>query len=195
MRRAAILVFPLLLVLAACSTSTTGPGLFATPLATQPGTVDSGEAAALISRYRASKGLGPVSVDPALTRIAAEHARRMAAANTISHRLPGEASFQQRLVDGGFLPQTAGENVAAGQKSLAEVLDVWRKSPGHNANLLLAGATRIGIAVAIAPDSQYRHFWALEIGDRYVPAPGVVMGGPTAGPYLASPTGAIVEIR
>lgn len=195
MRRAILLALPLLAALAACSTTAPGPNPFQTALATQPGTVDSGEAAALISRYRASKGLGPVSVDPVLTRIAAEHARRMAAANTMSHRLPGEASFQERLTGAGFVPQTAGENVAAGQKNLAAVLDAWRKSPGHNANLLLAGATRIGIAVAVAPDSTYKTFWALEIGERYVPPPGAVMGGPTAGPYLPSATGAMIQIR
>jgi uncharacterized protein YkwD len=184
------------LALAACSTSGAGPSPFQTALATVPGTVDSGEAAALISRYRASKGLGPVTVDPTLTAIAAEHARRMAAANTMTHQLPGEPAFQRRLTDAGFIPQTAGENVAAGQKDLATVLEAWRKSPGHNANLLLPGATKIGIAVSVAPGSKYKEFWSLEIGERYVPPPGgAMMGGPMGTMVFPSPTGATVEIN
>jgi uncharacterized protein YkwD len=184
------------LALAACSTSGAGPSPFQTALATAPGTVDSGEAAALISRYRASKGLGPVTVDPTLTAIAAEHARRMATANTMTHQLPGEPAFQRRLTDAGFIPQTAGENVAAGQKDLATVLEAWRKSPGHNANLLLPGATKIGIAVSVAPGSKYKEFWSLEIGERYVPPPGgAMMGGPMGTMVFPSPTGATVEIN
>jgi uncharacterized protein YkwD len=185
-----------ILALAACSTSGAGPSPFQTALATVPGTVDSGEAAALISRYRASKGLGPVTVDPTLTAIAAEHARRMAAASTMTHQLPGEPAFQRRLTDAGFIPQTAGENVAAGQKDLATVLEAWRKSPGHNANLLLPGATKIGIAVSVAPGSKYKEFWSLEIGERYVPPPGgAMMGGPMGTMVFPSPTGATVEIN
>jgi uncharacterized protein YkwD len=185
-----------ILALAACSTSGAGPSPFQTALATVPGTVDSGEAAALISRYRASKGLGPVTVDPTLTAIAAEHARRMAAASTMTHQLPGEPAFQRRLTDAGFIPQTAGENVAAGQKDLATVLEAWRKSPGHNANLLLPGATKIGIAVSVAPGSTYKEFWSLEIGERYVPPPGgAMMGGPMGTMVFPSPTGATVEIN
>jgi uncharacterized protein YkwD len=184
------------LALAGCSTGGSGPSPFDTALATAPGTVDPAEAAALISRYRASKGLGPVTVDPTLTAIAADHARRMAAANTMTHQLPGEPAFQRRLTDAGFIPQTAGENVAAGQKDLATVLEAWRKSPGHNANLLLPGATKIGIAVSVAPQSKYKEFWSLEIGERYVPPPGgAIMGGPMGRMMIPSATGATVEIN
>jgi hypothetical protein len=161
------------LALAGCSTGGSGPSPFDTALATAPGTVD-----------------------PTLTAIAADHARRMAAANTMTHQLPGEPAFQRRLTDAGFIPQTAGENVAAGQKDLATVLEAWRKSPGHNANLLLPGATKIGIAVSVAPASKYKEFWSLEIGERYVPPPGgAIMGGPMGSMMIPSATGATVEIN
>ena len=182
--------------LTACSTDSASVGsVFESPLSTQAGVVDAGEAAALISAYRQSKGLAPVTVDATLMKIAAVHAGRMAAANTMAHVLPGEGSFMQRLAAGGFRPSMAAENVAAGQKTLADVLESWRKSPGHNENLLLPNVSKIGIALAIAPDSRYKTFWSLELGEWFAPTAGGAYGAPTAGPYLQSATGAAVEIH
>jgi uncharacterized protein YkwD len=79
---------------------------------------------------------------------------------------------------------TAGENIAAGQDSLADVLAAWRRSPGHNRNLLLRGATEIGIAVAVAPESRYKTFWTLILA-----APrggGAVATMPGPGPLLTA---------
>jgi uncharacterized protein YkwD len=183
------------LVLLALSGCTTGGGaLFDSPLATQAGTVDVNEAANLISQYRATKGLGPVTVDPTLMKIAAIHSQKMAADNTMSHVLPGEGSFMQRIAAGGFQASMAAENVAAGQKSLAEVLESWRKSPGHNANLLLPNVSKIGIALSIAPDSRYKTYWTLDLGEWLKPGQASPMDGPNAGPLLAAP-GTTVEIR
>jgi uncharacterized protein YkwD len=182
-----------LTVVAACSTGADSGSLFRSPLSTQAGTVDAGEAAALISAYRKSRGLPPVTVDPTLTRIAAAHARRMASADKMAHVLPGEGSFQQRLAAGGFQASMAAENVAAGQKSLGDVLESWRKSPGHNANLLLPNVSKIGIALSIAPDSRYKTYWSLVLGEWFVPGPGGgIASAPGAGPLLF-PTGAMLE--
>jgi uncharacterized protein YkwD len=177
--------------LSACTGIDPG-GLFQSALSTQPGVVDSREAASLISAYRRQHGLGGVTVDPTLTRIAADHSRRMAAANKMAHVLPGQGSFRQKLTSGGYFGGTAGENVAAGQKTLADVLAAWRRSPGHNRNLLLAGATEIGIAVSVAPDSRYKTFWTLILG---APSPpGAVAVVPGSGP-LVTAVGASVEVN
>jgi hypothetical protein len=181
-----------LLALTGCTTS--GGGLFDTPLATRAGVVDANEAANLISQYRATKGLGPVTVDATLMKIAAVHSQKMAASNTMSHVLPGEGNFMRRITAGGFQPSMAAENVAAGQKSLAEVLDSWRKSPGHNANLLLPNVSKIGIALSIAPDSRYKTWWTLDLGEWLKPGQASPMAGPNAGPLVAGP-GTIVEVH
>lgn len=179
--------------LAACTTAAESVGsIFKSPLATRTGSVDSGEAAALISQYRRSRGLGPVTIDATLTRIAAVHSDRMAAADKMAHVLPGEGSFQQRLAAGGFVAAMAAENVAAGQDSLADVLEAWRKSPGHNANLLLANVSKIGIALSIAEGSRYKYYWALVLGERYEPKPGVIM---VPGPGIPRGDGVTVEIH
>jgi len=182
--------------LSACTTGAeSGASIFKTSLATKPGTVDAGEAAVLISQYRRSRGLPPVTIDATLTRIAAVHANRMAAADTMTHVLPGEGSFTQRLAAGGFVAAMAAENVAAGQKTLADALDAWRKSPGHNANLLLPNISKIGIALAVADDSKYKTYWSLVLGEWYVPRAGQSIGGPDAGPVLPAGGGVTVEIH
>ena len=175
-------------VLSGCTGMDPG-GLFKSPLATKPGVVDSREAASLISQYRRQHGQGGVSVDPALTRIAAVHSKRMATANKMAHVLPGEGSFRQRLSAGGFNGGAAAENVAAGQKNLTSVLESWRRSPGHNKNLLMPGVTHIGIAVAVAPDSRYKNFWTLVLGS---PGEARVVTLPNAGPAVVAVGGGIV---
>ncbi|MEX0697948.1 MAG: CAP domain-containing protein [Dongiaceae bacterium] len=187
-RVAGFLVILAAAALSACTGMDPG-GLFRSSLSTQPGVVDSREAASLISAYRRQQGLGGVTVNPTLTRIAADHSRRMAAANRMAHVLPGQGSFRQKLNSGGYYGSTAGENVAAGQDSLAEVLAAWRRSPGHNRNLLLGGATEIGIAVAVAPESRYKTFWTLILGSpRQVGAIAVMPG---SGPFVPAAVGGV----
>jgi len=165
--------------LAACSTSGESTGAtFRSALATKTGTVDANEAAALISAYRQGKGLGPVTVDATLMAIARLHSNRMAAADTMTHVLPGEGSFHDRLVAGNYDAGMAAENVAAGQTTLAEVLDAWRKSASHNDNLLEPHVSEIGIAVAIAEGSRYKYYWTLVLGRRRPVGSGDMMNGP-----------------
>lgn len=179
-----------LVPLSACMSG--GAGIFELALATTPGTVDANEAALLISQYRATRGLKAVTIDPTLMKIARVHSDRMAAANKMAHVLPGEGSFMQRITAGGFQPSMAAENVAAGQKSLASVLEAWRKSPGHNANLLLPNVSKIGIALSIAPESRYKTFWTLVLGE-WAPQTGAISGGPQM--MMGSATGTTVEVH
>jgi uncharacterized protein YkwD len=193
-RHAFLLALALLVPLSACMSiggAESGP-FFKTELATKPGTLDAGQAAALISQYRASHGLPPVTIDPTLTKIASVHANRMAATDTMSHVLPGEGSFQQRLIAGGFQASMAAENVAAGQPTLTAVLEAWRKSPGHNANLLLPDVSKIGIALALADGSRYKYYWSLVLGERYVPRVG---DGGSSGPFIFQNGDTTVQIN
>jgi uncharacterized protein YkwD len=133
--------------------------------AVEAGEVDAQAAAAAISAERAAHDLPPVAVDPRLMRIAALHARRMAAAGRVAHRLPGEVSFEQRLTEGDFPATAAAENVCGGPPTFARVLELWQNSPGHAANLLRSGVSKVGIGVAIAPDSAYRVYWSLVLAE------------------------------
>lgn len=121
--------------------------------------VDAGAAASMISGYRQNNGLGRVSIDPVLMRLAAEQAHAMASRDKLGHDVAG--AFGRRIGGSGYDAKAAYENVGAGYHTLAEAFSGWRGSPGHRANMLRRDVTQIGIASAYAPRSKYKVFWAL----------------------------------
>ena len=137
-----------------------GEPSFYRSMATSGAQVDAGAAASMISGYRKNNGLGAVTVDPALMKIAAEHAHAMASRDRLDHELGGR-NFNQRIAGSGYDAKTAYENIGAGYHTLAEAFSGWRGSPGHRANMLRRDVNHIGIAAAYAPRSKYKVFWAL----------------------------------
>jgi len=123
--------------------------------------VDPAAAAATLNAYRASHGLGPVRLDPALTAMAQREADAMVAANALSHDLGG--GYPARLEAAGVDTVRAGENIGGGYGSTAEAMAGWRHSPEHDANLLLPQATRFGIAIAKDAQSRLGVYWAMEV--------------------------------
>lgn len=132
-------------------------------LAAPGAAVDPEAARAMLSLYRANKGLSPLAVDPGLQRVAEAQARAMAADGQISHDAHG--SLTQRLTAAGYGRNTAVENVSAGYHTLAEAFSGWRDSPPHNRNMLEPKMRRMGIASAYAPGARYKVFWALVMTD------------------------------
>ena len=141
----------------------TGEPSFYRSLATKDGQVDAATAASMISGYRTNNGLTPVSIDPELMKLAEAQAQAMASHDALSHDIA--RSFHDRLKGGGYRAHTAAENVGAGYHTLAQAFSGWRDSPPHRANMLLKGATRMGIAAAYAPKSKYKVFWALILAE------------------------------
>src|SRR4051812_1501617 len=92
----------------------------------QPGAqLDANAAQSMISGYRQNNGLSVVVLDPSLMRIAAEHARAMAARNQMDHTVGGR-TFVDRIKGSGFDGRFAVENVGAGYHTLAEAFSGWR---------------------------------------------------------------------
>lgn len=111
----------------------------------------------LVSRYRLAHGLNAVRLDTGLGEAAEMQARAVAEAGQLSH-----GDFEHRMARFGA-PSIAAENLGAGVASVPAVMAMWRRSPGHDANLLLADVERIGIAHVETPDAGYRTYWALEL--------------------------------
>ena len=152
----------LLLLLGACAGDHDLPATepsFYRSLAASDVQVDAATAATMISGYRANNGLSAVSVDAELMKLAEAQARAMASRDKLDHSVV--RTFDDRLKAQGYRARVAAENVGAGYHTLAEAFSGWRDSPPHRANMLLNGATRIGIASAYAPQSKYKVFWAL----------------------------------
>src|SRR5215207_2057107 len=104
------------------------------PLGSSSGVVasvsDARTAAALISDYRAANGLGRVTVDSNLNRAAEHQARAVAATGTLSH------GFFACRMDAYGVKGSSAENLSAGAHSVENVIARWKRSPGHDANLL-----------------------------------------------------------
>jgi uncharacterized protein YkwD len=150
------------MALAGCAGDNNPPaGLpsFYQSLATADAKLDVKTAQSMISGYRKNNGLGPVSIDPELMKLAEEQAHAMATRNKLGHDV--WRPFAERIHDSTFDAAVAVENVAAGYDNLAEAFSGWRESPPHRANMLNPGVTKMGIAAVYAPQSRYKVFWSL----------------------------------
>ncbi len=133
---------------------------------TRPASVDLTPAeavAAALSAYRRERGLPAVSIDPGLTKVAEHQALGMAQTGRFSHEAVG--TLPARLARFGVRHRAAAENLSAGATSPDEVMRRWRASSDHNANLLLPGARRIGVAKASAEGGRFRSYWVLVLAD------------------------------
>ena len=119
---------------------------------------------AMISQYRREHGLPAVKADAKLTAVAVRQAQAMAAAGVLDHDVAG--SFASRIA--GANTNSAAENIAAGTKTWADTLRIWKASSGHNANLLRADADSLGVAVAYNENTRYKAYWAMVIGRNEV---------------------------
>lgn len=148
--------------LAACGGDVSAPKTqpsFYDSLAQPNATLDAKTAASMISGYRVNNGLAAVTLDPQLMEMAETQARAMAARDKLDRNAGG--AFNERLRRSGFDAKIAAENISAGYHTLAEAFSGWRDSPPHRANMLLKGATKMGIAAVYAPGSKYKVFWSL----------------------------------
>lgn len=161
-RAVRVLSFLALALLGGCASQLAAPapepGMYR-DLAEAGAEIDASAAAAMLSGYRANNGLGAVIIDPDLMRLANAQAIAMANRDKLDHDVI--RAFGDRLKAAGYNASAAAENIGAGYHTLAEAFSGWRDSPVHRQNMLLAPATRIGIAAAYAPKSRYRVYWAL----------------------------------
>ena len=110
----------------------------------------------LVNAHRAGLGLSPLGTASVLERAAEWKSGHMAANGYFAHEDVGitvggrPRTFGQRAADCG-VPGGAGENIAAGQRSPAEVMRGWLDSPGHRQNIERAGYRSIGVGVVTSP--------------------------------------------
>lgn len=118
--------------------------------------------AQLISEFRHKNGEGRVALDATLNAIALDQAKAMAAKDALDHDVLG--SFTSRIARANA--GRAAENIAYGYDSFDKTLTQWIASSGHRRNLLLAKATRVGVASATSATT-HRTYWAMEIAGDY----------------------------
>ena len=113
---------------------------------------------ALVNQERAKQGLSALSWSDELTAVARAHSKDMAARGFFSHTNPDGQSPFDRMKAAGISYRTAGENIAAGQRTPQEVVNSWMNSEGHRANILNASYTRLGVGYA-SGSGTYSTYW------------------------------------
>ena len=132
---------------------------FATTVLGQTAAADPAQ---MISDFRLKHGEKRVTLDATLTRIAHDQARAMAAKDQLDHDVLG--GFTTRVGPAGA--GRAAENIAYGYDGFPKTLDQWINSSGHRKNLLLPGATRVGVA-SVKSAKTGRMYWAMVIAGDY----------------------------
>lgn len=103
------------------------------------------EVFALTNEERVKNGLEPFEIHLELSNVAKEKSRDISVNNYFAHNSPTYGSPFDMMQAFGIDYRTAGENIAQGQTSPAEVVNAWMNSPGHRANILNSNFTHIGL--------------------------------------------------
>jgi uncharacterized protein YkwD len=100
-----------------------------------------------VNDVRAAHNLRPLKVDPKLVSTARAYSATMLQQDVFTH-----GAFAERLARSGARGPAFGENLAWGTGRYARasrVVRMWMESPGHRANLLRPGWTRIGLGARV----------------------------------------------
>lgn len=133
-------------------------------LANKPPSFDVALARTMINRHRTAHGLGAVAIDKRLMAAAKAHSQDMARRGKLSHKGADGSYPKDRARRAGYNPRLASENIAAGHNNTSDVVTDWKKSRGHNENLLRRGAKHMGMALVYDPKVGHQTYWTLMIG-------------------------------
>lgn len=92
------------------------------------------------------------------------HSNDMATNNFFSHTGSDGSSPFERMRRAGYIYRTAGENIAAGQRTVDAVMSGWLSSPGHCSNIMNPNFQDMGAAKVESSSSTYRVYWTAGFG-------------------------------
>ena len=92
------------------------------------------------------------------------HSTDMAQNNYFSHTSLDGRSASQRATAAGYNWTNFGENIAAGQQSVNEVMTGWANSPGHCQNLMNPEFRDVAVACVRNNAADYRTYWTMNLG-------------------------------
>lgn len=111
----------------------------------------------------AMPAVASVSWNCQLRDTALGHSKDMLENNFFDHTGSNGLSVGNRATESGYVWRSVGENIAAGQTSITQVMTGWINSPGHCRNIMAAGFTEFGSAVVLRSqtnsEADYSHYW------------------------------------
>jgi len=113
-----------------------------------PTTSQENEVARLVNAERAKAGLPALKINWQLSRVARYKSADMAERGYFSHYSPTYGTPFHMMENFGLRFSAAGENIAYGQRTPAEVMRDWMNSPGHRNNIMSSSYTEIGVGLA-----------------------------------------------
>ena len=139
-------------------------------------------AARVIARtntYRTQHGCPPLTRDAALTQAAQEHSEDMAMHDFVNHTNSTGGDIGSRIRAAGYSYTTFGENIAWGQRSPEQVVDMWfnetAPNDAHRKNILNCAFRDIGVGYVYLADDPGKitahTYWTEDLGARAKPAP------------------------
>jgi uncharacterized protein YkwD len=128
---------------------------------------------AIVNAARTVEGRPPLVLDPQLNAAAQAHAQDMLARTYYSHESPEGSLPRQRVSTTGFSADVVGENLAAGQTSVENVVEAWLHSSDHRRNILEPRFTHLGVGLAVGSyNHKYKILWVQDFARSRVP-PGI----------------------
>lgn len=119
---------------------------------------------AAINQSRAAAGLPAVRWSSGLSRSAHLHNLAMAAADQLSHQLPGEASLgtrdSQQGVGASWVAENVGESPSLSTGGALVLEQMMMGDAGHRENILASSATLVGVDVVY--DAVHHLLWMTE---------------------------------
>jgi len=106
------------------------------------------EVTRLVNVERSKRGLSELAFNSQLSNVATLKSQDMINKNYFSHTSPTYGSPFDMMKQFNISYKAAGENIAMGQKTPADVVNAWMNSQGHRENILNPNFTDIGVGIA-----------------------------------------------
>jgi uncharacterized protein YkwD len=110
----------------------------------------------------------PLTWDSRLEAAALAHSMVMMTTPCFSHDGTGTSPCPDgnpctRITSAGYMWMAYGENIAAGQTTLTDVMNSWLMSPGHCRNIMDGTFTQMGAAMVMG-GGPYGIYWTQDFG-------------------------------
>ena len=117
-----------------------------------------------LNMIRAENAVEPLKLCNTLNKSAQGYAEVMATQNFFDHEGQDGSTPSQRAQSAGYRSYGVGENIAAGQTSIEEVMTGWKNSPGHFKNMIKSEYMHVGFGMAINQETTYKTWWVQNFG-------------------------------
>nr|WP_315476641.1 CAP domain-containing protein [uncultured Undibacterium sp.] len=105
----------------------------------------------------------PLAWQNSIRNAAYQHSVQMAQANVVSHTSFDSRELNQRILATGYPYMKAGENIAAGQRTLDVVMQGWLDSPSHCNKMMDPDYTEVVVVCVAKKNSFYKTYWTMNL--------------------------------